>query len=164
MIQHQLQLSTEPILIRTERIPPYLAELSRSGPEQDMPRLQEAWARYRKCRDRNAVYDFLDAVFRVCTRWQLNRTAKAGDTSQPVRCTDPVAGIMRSASGGQLDRRTAAKWSRAVRFALASKTTSEPLETFVLRNGGINSCALARRKTMGRRPKREQNYRTSRER
>lgn len=125
-----------------------LEQASPSGPERDIPRLACAWARYQRC----------------STRWQLNRTAKAGDTSQPVRCTDPVGGIMRSASGGQLDGRTAAKWSRAVRFALAHKPTSEPLETFARRNGGINSCALARRKKKGGRPNREQNYRTSRER
>ena len=33
------------------------------------------------------------------------------------------------------------KWSRAMRYAVAYKPGSEPLDQFIRRKGGINACA-----------------------
>jgi len=150
-MRHQPRMSPNPLLTKPGSVPEYLVDLPLTGPECDTQRLARAWARYQRCRDRNAIYDLLDNVLRVCARWNLAMSATADAASQLSYFADPVAEIMRSASGQQLDRRTAAKWSRALRFALARKPAEEPLEAFVLRHGGINNCALARRKESGQR-------------
>jgi hypothetical protein len=36
---------------------------------------------------------------------------------------------------------TRSKWSRLMRYAVAYKPNSQPLEQFVRRKGGINACA-----------------------
>ena len=39
------------------------------------------------------------------------------------------------------DKRTRSKWSRLMRYAVERKLSSEPLDRFVQRKGGINACA-----------------------
>ena len=55
---------------------------------------------------------------------------------------EPFAAIIRcTADPAKVDKRTRSKWSRALRYALAYKLTSEPLDQFIKRKGGINECA-----------------------
>jgi hypothetical protein len=39
------------------------------------------------------------------------------------------------------NKRTRSKWSRALRYAVAYKPDSEPLDRLVRRKGGVNECA-----------------------
>jgi hypothetical protein len=60
----------------------------------------------------------------------------------PFDQEEPFAAIIRcTADPSKVDKRTRSKWSRALRYALAYKLTSEPLEGFMKRKGGINECA-----------------------
>jgi hypothetical protein len=55
---------------------------------------------------------------------------------------EPFAAIIQcTADPAKVDKRTRSKWSRALRYALAYKVASEPLEGFMKRKGGINECA-----------------------
>jgi hypothetical protein len=55
---------------------------------------------------------------------------------------EPFAAIIFCTSDPhKVDRRTRSKWSRVLRYALAYKSSSEPLAAFVQRKGGINACA-----------------------
>jgi hypothetical protein len=60
----------------------------------------------------------------------------------PTDHDEPFAAIIRcTADPAKADKRTRSKFSRALRYALAYKLTSEPLDQFIKRKGGINSCA-----------------------
>jgi hypothetical protein len=55
---------------------------------------------------------------------------------------DPFAAIIRcTADPAKAEKRTRSKWSGVMRYAVAYKPVSEPLDQFVRRKGGINACA-----------------------
>jgi hypothetical protein len=55
---------------------------------------------------------------------------------------EPFAALILCTAGRQkVDKRTRSKWSRVLRYAAEYKSTSEPLERFIKRKGGINKCA-----------------------
>jgi hypothetical protein len=55
---------------------------------------------------------------------------------------DPFAAVIRStANPAKAGQRTRSKWSRAMRYAAAYKSASEPLDQFIRRRCGINACA-----------------------
>ena len=54
---------------------------------------------------------------------------------------DPFAAVIRcTADPTKADKRTRSKWSRLMRYAAEHKLSSEPLDRFVKRKGGINKC------------------------
>jgi hypothetical protein len=64
---------------------------------------------------------------------------------------DPFAAVIRCTSDpAKADNRTRSKWSRLMRYAVAYKPDSEPLEQFVRRKGGINACAARFTRWLGR--------------
>jgi hypothetical protein len=55
---------------------------------------------------------------------------------------DPFAAVIRCTTDpAKADKRTRSKWSRVLRYAAVYKADSEPLDHFIRRKGGINSCA-----------------------
>jgi hypothetical protein len=116
---------------------------------QDLMRVRNAWDESQARRERDAIYTYLTAVFELVAWWMaenraLERARKAlrlqniwaSDNVEPfaaiIQCTaDPL----------KVDRRTRSKWSRALRYALAYKVASEPLDKFIKSKGGINECA-----------------------
>ena len=68
----------------------------------------------------------------------------------PFENEEPFAAIIRcTADPAKVDKRTRSKWSRALRYALANKPPSEPLDQFMKRKGGINECAARLRRRLG---------------
>jgi hypothetical protein len=65
-------------------------------------------------------------------------TSTLAKRDHPVLVGSPSAGpgAVRNA-----DKRTRSKWSRVMRYAVAYKPDSEPLDQFVRPKGGINACA-----------------------
>jgi hypothetical protein len=64
---------------------------------------------------------------------------------------DPFAAVIRcSADPAKADKRTRSKWSRVMRYAVAYKPDSEPLDQFIRRKGGINACAARFSRWLGR--------------
>jgi hypothetical protein len=55
-----------------------------------------------------------------------------------------------TADPSKVDKRTRSKWSCALRYALEYKLTSEPLDQFIKRKGGINECAAKFARHIGR--------------
>jgi hypothetical protein len=50
---------------------------------------------------------------------------------------DPFAAVIRcTADAAKADKRTRSKWSRVMRYAVAYKPDSEPLDPFIKRKGG----------------------------
>jgi hypothetical protein len=116
---------------------------------QDLLRIHNAWNESQGSRDRDAIYTYLTAVFELIAWWTaenraLERAQKALQLRRilPSDHDEPFAAIIRcTADPAKVDKRTRSKWSRALRYALAYKLTSEPLDQFIKRKGGINSCA-----------------------
>jgi hypothetical protein len=115
---------------------------------QDLIRVQNAWDESQARRERDAIYTYLAAVFELVAWWMaenhaLERAQKALRLRRimPTDHDEPFAAIIRCAADpAKVDKRTRSKWSRALRYALAYKVASEPLEGF-MRKGGINECA-----------------------
>ena len=117
--------------------------------KQDLLRVRSAWDESQARRERDAIYGYLTAVFDLVAWWTAeNRALERAQKARRLRrisSTDhdePFAAIIRcTADPAKVDKRTRSKWSRALRYALAYKLTSEPLDQFIKRKGGINSCA-----------------------
>jgi hypothetical protein len=117
--------------------------------KQDLLRVRNAWDESQARRERDAIYTYFTAVFELVAWWTaekraLERAQKALRLRHitPFNQEEPFAAVIRcTADPAKVDKRTRSKWSRALRYALACKSHSEPLERFMKRKGGINSCA-----------------------
>jgi hypothetical protein len=117
--------------------------------KQDLLRLQNAWDESQASRERDAIYIYLGAVFELVAWWMAdNRALERAEKALRLRHLtsfdqeEPFAAIIRStADPAKVDKRTRSKWSRGLRYALAYKSHLEPLDRFMKRKGGINSCA-----------------------
>jgi hypothetical protein len=126
--------------------------------KQDLMRVRNAWDESQARRDRDAIYGYLSAVFGLVAWWAaenaaLERAHKALRLRHiiPLDQEEPFAAIIRcTADSAKVDKRTRSKWSRALRYALTYKLTSEPLDQFMKRKGGINQCAAKFARHVGR--------------
>jgi hypothetical protein len=116
---------------------------------QDLLRARNAWEECQASRERDAIYTYLTAVFDLVAWWAaetqaLERAHKALRLHRmcPFDGEEPFAAVIRcTADPAKVDKRTRSKWSRVLRYALAYKSHSEPLDQFIKRKGGINQCA-----------------------
>jgi len=123
-----------------------------------LDRLQNEWETVQASRDRDAIYQYLTAVFELVSWWAqegraVDRARRAlhlrgySSVSQPeafatiIRCTSDPA---------KVDDRTRSKWSRVLRYAAQFKDLAEPLGDFIKRKGGINKCAARFSRRLGR--------------
>ena len=121
-------------------------------------RLEEEWETVQASRDRDAIYQYLTAVFELVMAWTLegravNRANRAlrlrGHSS--AREAEPFAAlILGTADRGKVDDRTRSKWSRVLRYAAEYKDLDEPLGDFIKRKGGINRSAARFARRLGR--------------
>jgi hypothetical protein len=123
---------------------------SKEALEQDLFRIQSAWEDCQSSRQRDAIYEYLTAVFDLVAWWaadcrdveraklalRIHGGAKRSSSNEPF-----AAIIFCTADPTKVDKRTRSKWSRALRYALECKSDSEPLTKFLKRKGGINECA-----------------------
>jgi hypothetical protein len=116
---------------------------------QDLLRVQNAWDASQASRERDGIYTYLTAVFELVAWWSAeNRALERAENALRLRHLtwfdheEPFAAIIRStADPAKVDKRTRSKWSRALRYALEYKLSSESLDNFIKRRGGINECA-----------------------
>lgn len=130
----------------------------------NLERLERAWEEYQGCRDRDAVYIYLTAVFELVTYWAHGgiariyaRRAMCLKAGQPVdHIPEPFSAIIFcTADPEKVDYRMRSKWSRALRYAAKFKERAEQLEAFIKRRGGINRCASRYAHRLGRTAARE---------
>ena len=125
--------------------------------ERTLVRLESEWEEYRSTRDRNAVYQYLTAVFEVVTWWEY--TGKAIEYSRRALAMrghhlkqtkmEPFAAVI-LCSAKAVDEKTISKWTRVLRYAAEYKDLGESLQDFIQRKGGINSCAARYTRRLGR--------------
>jgi hypothetical protein len=128
----------------------------KKGLRQRLADVSDAWDEFQETRDRDAVYDYLRAVFSIVQHygWKdrskklIRRAFKFAGLPVDMNA-DPFAVIIRCTCDQQLDRKTISKWSRALRYTARVKKRT-PLKTFMKNRGGINACAELYSKYFGR--------------
>jgi hypothetical protein len=116
-----------------------------------------AWDDFQECRDRDAVYGYLRAVFSIVrhssgrrrTKRLMRRAFKFAGLPFDKHA-DPFAVVIRCTCEHQLDNKTISKWSRALRYVARVKKPRHPLTTFMKSRGGVNACAERYAKHFGR--------------
>jgi hypothetical protein len=121
-------------------------------------RLQNEWETVQASRDRDAIFQYLAAVFETVMVWAKEGKAvkhayralhQRGYSS--VREPEPFAAIILCTSDPEkANDRTRSKWSRVLRYAAEFKDLDEPLRNFIKRKGGINECAERYARRLGR--------------
>jgi hypothetical protein len=139
--------------------PKEIVPYSLAALRQDLERLRGIWQDVQSSRDRDAVYGYLTAVYGLVAWWtaegrEIDRSHRALRTQllKVSEREDPFAAVIRcTADPAKADKRTRSKWSRVMRYAVAYKPDSEPLDQFIRRKGGINACAARFSRRLGRR-------------
>jgi hypothetical protein len=116
----------------------------------DLAQARIAWKEYQSTRKRDAIYDYLQVVFRIVRRWRKEHRAKASShqalrttgRANSVRNAEPFAVVnFCSSDRNKVDAKTRSKWSRALRFCERFKPDIQSLGQFIKSQGGINECA-----------------------
>lgn len=121
-----------------------------SSVKDDLAQARVAWKRYQSTRRRDAIYDYLRAVFKIMRRWRKEHRVKAS-SHQALKATghritirnhEPFAAVIFCTSAAHtVDAKTRSKWSRALRYAERFKPDTQSLAQFIKSKGGINECA-----------------------
>jgi hypothetical protein len=152
-MQLQSPRSSQPTPSLTETIPYSSAAL-----RQDLDRVRNAWEDAQASRDRNAIYGYLNAVYGLVAWWaaekqevvRAQRAVRLSGLDVAAR-EDPFAAVIRcTGDPAKADKRTRSKWSRLMRHADGHKLSSEALDGFVKRKGGINKCVARLSRSLGR--------------
>jgi hypothetical protein len=115
-----------------------------------LQKVQLAWDEFQANRGRDAVYDYLQAVFAIVMHFKVRRRTKrllrhAFSYSDLLidKKSDPFATIIRCTCGGAADNKTISKWARALRYVAECKEPGTRLKAFMKQAGGVNECAAA---------------------
>jgi len=138
----------------TRRIAPerkiQIVGTSKSTVADELEHARAAWVRYQSTRKRDAVYDYLNAVFEIVQHWKEQRRAKvsshqalaATKQRRAIRIDEPFAIVIFCTSDPRkVDAKTRSKWSRVLRSARKAKPANQRLTDFIKSKGGLNECA-----------------------
>jgi hypothetical protein len=114
----------------------------------DLIRLRDVWRESRRQHDRFSIFKYLAAVYDLVSVWKkenkdIERAKRAlrlknrayGNTIEPF-----AAIISCTSSRKAVNGKARSKWAHVLMFAAKYKSPGEPLEEFIRRHGGINSC------------------------
>jgi hypothetical protein len=114
---------------------------------QWLEKVQVAWRQFQGNRARDAVYDYLEAVFAIVLHYKVRRRTKrllrAAFRFADLRfdkTADPFIAVVRCTCGGAADNKLISKWARALRYAGKRKPPEMRLTEFIKANGGLNEC------------------------
>ena len=114
-------------------------------------RLEGEWEMVQASHARNAIYQYLTAVFELVAWWaQEGRAVDRAHRALHLQPEPFAAIILCTADRDKVDDRTRSKWSRVLRYAAQYKDLDEPLREFIKRKGGINKCASRFARCLGR--------------
>jgi hypothetical protein len=147
---------TRPSMARTTPMPRAVARpgpVSSSTRSKDRlrRRLEEVhvkWRKFQGDRSRDAVYDYLQAVFAIVVHFKVRRRTKrllrhAYDFADlPFdKKADFFTAVIRCTSRDAADNKLISKWARALRYAAKRKPREMQLTVFMKAAGGVNGCA-----------------------
>ena len=95
-----------------------------------------------------AVHRFLGAIFNQVSVWEAEDRLEEGlyqlldslKAPVPLRIGEAFA-VAIYCTAPHVDKKSRSKWSRALRYAAATKPDDEPIKKFFKRKGGINACS-----------------------
>ena len=115
---------------------------------QWLERVQGAWQDFQANRARDAIYDYLEAVFAIVMHFKVRRHTKRLlrhafklANLRSDNDADLFTAIIRCTCGDGADNKMISKWARALRYAVRRKPPAKPLRAFMKDAGGINECA-----------------------
>jgi hypothetical protein len=124
---------------------------------EGLDELSTVWEDVQVSRKRDAIYQYLSAVFRFVRSWSLHgqittavsrRLRAAGvAATEDLEFFSAVIGL--TTDFEDVDIKTRSKWSRVLRYAVRFKGTGS-FKRFVQTRGGINGCAALYAKRLGR--------------
>jgi hypothetical protein len=120
----------------------------KAQPRRQIERVQVAWRDFQTSRARDAVYDYLKAVFTIVMHHKVRRRNKRllrhAFRFAKLRFdqnADPFTAIIRCTCDGAADNKMISKWARALRYAARRKPVGMRLKAFMKDEGGVNACA-----------------------
>jgi len=134
-----------------------IADTSEARLRRRLEKVRAAWKEFQGSRARDAVYGYLEEISAVVEHYKLRRK-----TSRLLRHAfklagvsfdenaDPFTAIIRCTCEGEVDSKTASKWSRALRYVAYSEVPNASLKTFMKEAGGINASAARFARYYGR--------------
>jgi hypothetical protein len=122
-----------------------------------LEKVRRARGEFQASRRRDAVYDFLEAIFAIVQHYKVRRRTKRllrhafEFANLPFdKNADPFSAVIRCTSGTTADSKTISKWARALRYASRRREPDMRLKTFMKKAGGVNVCANLYAKHLGR--------------
>ena len=112
-------------------------------------------------RTRDAVYEYLAAVFSIVMHYKVRRRTarllrhafKFANLSFDKNA-NPFTAVIRGTSKRDIDTKTISKWARALRYVAQCKEPGTQLKAFMTQAGGVNACATRYAKLKRRRDRR----------
>ena len=126
-----------------------------------LEKVSDARHEFQASRARDAIYDYLEAVFAIVMHYKVRRRTKRL-LRQAFRFADlrsdnnadPFTAVIRCTCGDAADNKMISKWARALRYAARRKPAEMQLKAFMKDAGGVNACAAGysklRRRSSGR--------------
>jgi hypothetical protein len=156
-----LNTSSPSAVIKAAPVPRPIWRLHRktisNGPTWWLKKVSAAWDDFQASRARDAVYEYLNAVFAIVehyrTRRRTNKLLRHAFEYADQRLdksADPFTAVIRCTCDGHADNKTISKWARALRYVARCKKPRTPLKMFVKRAGGVNACANLYARYFGR--------------
>jgi hypothetical protein len=113
-----------------------------------LEKVRVAWDHFQANRARDAIYDYLQAVFAIVMHFKVRRRTKRllrhafrfADLRFDKNA-DPFTAVIRCTSGDTIDNKMISKWARALRYAARRKPAGMRLKAFMKEAGGVNECA-----------------------
>jgi len=113
-----------------------------------LERIRRACDDFQARRARDAVYEYLAAVFAIVMHYKVRRRTTRllrhafEFANLPLdKNTDPFSAVIRCTSERDIDNKTISKWARALRYVARSKEPRTRLKIFMKEVGGVNACA-----------------------
>jgi hypothetical protein len=131
-------------------------ERTSKGPKRWLEKVSNAWDEFQTSRARDAVYEYLNAVFAIVDHYRVRRR-----TNKLLRHAfkfaglpfdknaDPFTAVIRCTCSDAADNKTISKWARALRYVAQCKELRTPLKAFMTEAGGVNACAARYAKYFG---------------
>jgi hypothetical protein len=153
------------LMTRAMPIPRALRQTNRA-PKREAPeinirrrleKIRAAWSEFQASRARDAVYEYLEAVFAIVEHYKVRRKTKKllrhafKFAELPFdRNADLFSAAIRCTSDDNADSKTISKWARALRYVARCKEPGTRVRAFMKEVGGVNACADRYAKYLGR--------------
>jgi hypothetical protein len=113
-----------------------------------LEKVHGTWDDFQASRARDAVYEYLDAVFAIVQHYKVRRRTNRllrhafEFANLPFeKNADPLSAVIRCTSDDNLDSKMISKWARALRYVVRRKESDIGLRKFMKGVGGVNACA-----------------------